>query len=313
MARTIYPEDFDEQKILFDLVKGKHYLDGLASVLTALLVQKSIDLTADQTAVNEAEVHNENQIQFYLDAEENRKQRDLRVDVIFQGMRGAVQFLKSYYKPDVEALGTWGIIVDGGDRIVYPQSFLKQVKLMFKIKAKHDSFPGTTSPLNPYLTEHSIDLNIAAIALNNSKTYNANFKKNRRDGEKEGQFRDNLMKPVMEHLHIIGNYLMKLYKGSEQKLGDWGFTVDRSPREPKLRNSTIGLDNQIIIKGVALNSTFTNTGTVALHVYKGLKREGTFVVVQPGATLGMKKGYSSIVVFNPSNSMIGKCSTLIHH
>jgi len=312
MARIIYPEDFIGQKTLFNLVKAKHDADGASSVLTAMLTQKGISMPYDLAALNAADTYNTNYIQFYKDAEENRQQRDLRADPIFSGMRGVAQYLKSYYSPVTNMLGEWGIRVDNDNRIVYPSDFDSKLILAFAIKTKHDSFPGTTSPLYTYLTEQTIDLNILATVLTNAQNYDVIFQDNRRDAEAEKQLRDNLMKPFVKHLRLIGNYLVKLYRGSEQKAGDWGFTIDRSPREPKLRNSTIGLDDQMLIKGIAINSTFTNTGTVALHVYKGLKREGDYVIVQPSNTLGMKKGYSSIVVYNPSDSTVGKCSTLTH-
>jgi len=312
MARIIYPEEFTEQRVLFDLVKSKDDADGASSVLTSLLTKKGINLTTDLTAVDEAEVHNANYIQLYLDAEENRKQRDMRVDPVFKGTRAAVQFLKSYYKPDVEALGTWGIRVDGGDRIVYPESFLDRVKLMFKIKARHDSFPPTTSPLELFLTEHGLDLNVAAVVLNDAKTFNADFRKNRRDAEKERKLRDNKMKLVILHLHTIGDYLMKLYVGEEQKAGDWGFTIDYSPREPKLRTSTIRPSSQKTTTGIVIGSIFTNTGTVELYLYKGRTKKGEPVIVQPGATKGMNDGYSSVTVVNNSDIITGEYQTLIH-
>ena len=313
MARIIYPDDFIEQKKLFNLVKNKHDADGPSSVLTAMLSQKYINLDYGLTALNQADTHNTNYIQYYKDAEENLQQRDFRADPIFSGMRGIIQYLKSYYSPNTNVLGEWGVTVDNKNRIVYPSNFDSMVILAFNIKAKHDSFPPTTSPLHTYLTTQTIDLDFVATILTDAQNYDVIFNDKRRDAETEKQLRDNLMKPIMKYLRAIGNYLVKLYRGSEQKAGDWGFTIDRSPRKPKQRNSTIGLDDQMLIKGIVINSTFTNTGTVELHVYKGSKMEGDYEIVQPGSTLGMKKGYSAIVVYNPSVSTIGKCSTLIYH
>lgn len=292
MSRLVFPETFEQQHTLLGLVRTKHTLDGVGSVLTTFLAEKEIDLNADFTAATLAATHHASQKLFMRNAENNVEQRDLKFDPVFSRTRGEVQFLKMFLKPNVHRLGEWGITVDGKARIKYPANFAARVVIVRAIKTKHDSYPAARSPLLPYLTQHGINLTADATSGTLAETFEAVQLDARRDAEVETKNRNNLFNPVVQHLHDIGDYLMTLHNGSQKKLGDYGFTVDDSPRKPRLRTSTVKPSAQITTTGIVLGSTFTNTGDVLLHIYKGRTSTGTAIIVHPNEMLGMTKGFS---------------------
>lgn len=312
MSRLIFPEAFDDQRILLGLIRVKHIADGANSVLIPLLAQKNIDLDADFANGAIASTHDASQKFLMRNAENNTEMRNLKFDPVFSHTRDEVQFLKSFYKPNVHLLGEWGVSVDGKAKINYPPEFDKRVKIVRDIKTKHDTFPGNTSPLKPFLTQHNIDLVADDAATTAAEVFETKQLADRNAAENETQLRNNIWNPIIQHLHDIGDYLMKLFKGESKQVGLWGFTVDDSPRAPKERTSTIKISSQITATGIVIGGTFTNIGTVVLHLYKGKTTTGTPQIIPPNEKLGMAKGYSVITVVNPSAVTNGKFKVLVN-
>ena len=311
MGRLIFPETFEQQRTLLKLVRNKHIADGANSVIAALLIEKEIDLDADDKAGSKAEKHDASQKLFMCNAENYVEMRDLKFNPVMERTRSQVQFMKSFYKPNVHKLGDWGITVDGTGKINYPPEFAKLVVIIRAIKTKHDSYSAGTSPLNPFLIQHNIDLKADALAVDDAEKSEAAQLDLRRDAELETQQKNNFWNPVVQHLRDIGDYLMKLYKGEQKKLGDHGYTVDDSPRKPKLRKSTVKPGAKITTVGIVLGSALTNIGETLLHIYKGKTTTGTPIVVNPTEKLGMTKGFSAITVVNPSTLITGKFTVLV--
>jgi hypothetical protein len=140
MARLIFPEAFEDQRVLLGLVRAKHNADGAASVLTAFLAEQGINLNTDFTTGNAAEINNTNSKTFARTAESNVEQRDNKFNPVMKNTRCEVQFLKAFYKPNYHTLGDWGVTVDGVSKIVYPPKFEDRVTLVRAIKTKHDSY-----------------------------------------------------------------------------------------------------------------------------------------------------------------------------
>lgn len=310
MARLIFPEAFEDQRVLLGLVRAKHIADGAASVLTAYLAEQSINLNTDFATGNAAEINNTNAKAFARTAENNVEQRNLKFEPVMSHTRGEVQFLKAFYKPNYHTLGDWGVTVDGVSKIVYPPKFEDRVTLVRAIKTKHDSYAGATSPLAPYLTQQTINIGQDATATNNAETFQTTQLDARRDAEEETEQRDVKFNPVVDHLQGIGDFLMKLFSGSQKKLGEWGFTVDDSPKAPKLRTTTLKLTEQKTLSGVVIGGTLTNIGTVPINVYKGSTTSGTAIAVMPNEKLGIQKGFNTITVVNPSTLESAKFTVL---
>ena len=114
-------------------------------------------------------------------------------------------------------------------RINIPKNPGEKIKLAKAIKAKHTA-DGTTSPLA------GLDMVDFGAKTTTADTENGNAERLYRDAEKATQNRDvalggdNAAKGTVEfYLRSSRDVLAGLNKGSEQKLGDWGFTVDDSP------------------------------------------------------------------------------------
>ncbi len=311
MARLIFPDDLQQQTDLLGIVKTKHDNEGAKSVLIPLLAEKNIVLADDQKAMNDAEKQEAAQQLLTKQAENYVQLRDLKSEPTFKHIRGSFQFLKSLFKPNVQKLGDWGATVDNKNRIVYPPEFAEMVEIFRKMKAKHDSYPANKSPLQPFLNEQNIDLAADDKALKEAEKNEQKQLQTRKDSENATQQRNKLWQPVTAHLKDIGNYLMKLFSGEEKKAGEWGFTVDDSPRAPKERTSTIKISSQKTLKGIVIGSTLKNIGTVPVNIYKGTTTTGTPAIVKAGQMLGIIKGFSTVTVVNPSAVQSAKVKTLM--
>ena len=309
MGRIIYPEVFTDQRTLLADILAKHTADGVGSVLTPLLTQKGINLTTDTTAGNNAAIQEATRASQSRQAENLRQVRDQIWDIVQKHIRGCFQFLKAFYKPNVNALGDWGATING-NRIAYPAKIADWVILLANLKTKHDSFPVGTSPLLAYLTEKAIVLATDVTNLNTANTNDINAGHADEASENARQQRDIIWDPVMVHIKDIGDFLMNLYNTAEKKCGAWGFTVDDSPRVPKTRITNLQIGAAKTISSVTIGGTFSNLGGGDLHVYKGKTTSGTPIIVHAGEQLGMTKGFSTITVANPSTLISGKFSVL---
>jgi hypothetical protein len=194
-----------------------------------------------------------------------------------------------------------------------PNKFPDKVTLFDGFKTKHDALVlAGSSPLTPYLTQQAIDLAVDETAVHEANTSHLAFKDAQRDSELATGARNVLWNPVIGHMREIGDYLMNLYSNNQKKCGDHGFTVDSSPRAPKVRITNLKIGETKTINGVTLGGTFTNLGSTPLHVYKGKTTSGTPIIVPGGEQLGMTKGFSLITVANPSTLITGKFSVLRH-
>ena len=114
-------------------------------------------------------------------------------------------------------------------RVNIPSNVEKLILLSQAILAKHVAL-GAASPLS--------GLKITDWTANTATadTQNKRAVQLRRDAETATQNRDNAISDNTDPLGVEFNVksardiLMALYKGSEQKLGDWGFDVDTSAR-----------------------------------------------------------------------------------
>jgi hypothetical protein len=311
MPRIIYASDYVQQRKLLDNVDAKHTADAAASPLTAMLAENSIDLTADATAAATADTHESQRHKHARNAEAFEQAAKLAVKTLTSYVRAIAQFLKKFYHDDIQKLGAWSITVNG-KRIVIPTTPDGLMTLIDAIKTKHDSFvPGTTSPLAVFLTENpKIDLAVMLTDATQAISDNDAAAAERLQKESRKQQRDTLWNPVMGHMRTIGSFLVGLFKGREKKAGDWGYTVDDSPRAPKVRISNLAIGATIKLTDVAIGGTLTNLGADVLHVYRGTTTAGTPTIVPAGEMLGMTSGFSRIVVVNPSTLITGKFSVL---
>lgn len=313
MARIIFPEDFISQALLLKTVKDKNdsYAIPTDSPIYAFLQQHGIDLSDDETAREQASVFEKLRIESSKKAENRTEKRNMKFNPVFERMRGYFQFLKKLYKPNVMEIGEWGAPVTTTGRINYPPGFVERALIFILLKEKYDTFdPAGSSPLDPYLTLHGQSIS-ADFALHEEATvFNTQSKQLARDAEDATEDRNNVWSPSVEHLRAIGGFLMALYNDNPKQLGEWGYTIDDSPRAPKEVVSKVKLSDQKTVTNVVIGSTFKNLGTVSLTIYKGKTATGTATVVPAGEMLGITKGMSTITVVNTSSTTTGVFSTL---
>lgn len=121
-------------------------------------------------------------------------------------------------------------------RVIIPDNVIEKIELSDRVIAKHLA-DGAGSQL--------LGLNMADFEGKNtiSKTKHALAKQLERDAENATEDRDlalgihesqNAQTPgtVDFYLRSIRDVLLGLHKGQEQNLGDWGFVVDTSPKQP---------------------------------------------------------------------------------
>jgi len=312
MSRIIYPEDFVEQTKLQADIRAKHNNDGAGSPLTTFLTAQNIDLEADFTTGQNALAQNTESKTKYRESEKLNESRDLKFKPVMRHLRGSIQFLKAYYGPNISTLGDWGVTVDNDDRIVYPSDFPSRYLLFKDFKAKHDSFAPGESPLDLYLTQQEIDLNVLDTAADEADTDHDDFITNSNDAEEATAQRNVLWEPVWEHVHQIGNFLKALFSANAKKLGQWGFRIDHSPRKPRLRKSTVLPQQQRKVTGLVIGRKLRNTGPVPIDVYNGKVIAGIPLIVQPNEEIAMLKGYSRIIVDNTSATETATFTSWVH-
>ncbi len=309
MARIIQPTLAPAVADLLKILILKNADD--LSVLKSYLIQQEIKLEVDKTNINTAVGHDVSRLLLSRQSENARQLRDLKFEPVFARTKGIVQFLKSFYKPNFKALGDWGIPVLDGGRIAYPEDVVAQMEIFDNIKKKSDSLLPEDNPLKGYLTTKEIDLVKDAAVVAVARENNEKFIDYAKKSEVETGERDQLQKPVMEHLRLIGDFLKNLYGDNVKELGLWGYVVDNSAAAPKDRTTKLKLGEQITIKGVTIGGTVKNIGTGDIHLYKGKTTTGTPAIIHPGESFGIAKGYSVITVVNPSLLISAKFTVLV--
>lgn len=312
MARIIYPEDFPSQRLLFDTVKAKNdSLPPAINPLTAFLTQHEISFPDDEAAkVAAIDFETERSEKSHM-AENRTQQRDLKFNPVFAYVRDYYQFLKKFYTPNYMQIGEWGAPITVSGRIAYPNEFAERVTIFKALKTKYDTYlPPGTSPLDPYLNLHQLSIPDNNTDVDAADQLNKDAKSLAKKAEDSTEERNNVWNPVMAHMRSIGGFLMSLYSTNPKEVGEWGFTVNDSPRAPKEVVSKVKLGSQLTVRSLIIGGTFKNIGPVPLMVYKGDGPAGPSVTVLPNELYGITKGYSTITVVNPSNTTTGVFSAL---
>lgn len=307
MARIIYSEDFIQQRQLLKDVITKDTADGLTSVIKNLLAQKGIVLADDNLAGQQAAIHEASRSTFSQHGEELNSLRDQIFDPIFASFRGWVQYVKSLVdNPD--KLADYHITVDGKSRIVYPIVFEDRAQLILDFITYVQGLPPLDNILQTKLTADNVILVDVVANIGKAQLNNINANVNEKAAEKETQDRNLLWDPVMTHLHLIGDNLIKLYNKNPKKAGDWGFTVDESKRAPKLATSNVKIGDKITVTATIGGTLTVISGSA--HIYKGKTTTGTPAIVSTSGTFPILKGFSTITVVNPSTTVPLKFTVL---
>lgn len=308
MARINYPEDFLNQTILFFSMKKKHDGDGGDSVITPFLTEKGIDLAADKTATDEAAAQNTLFDNTDKKSEDHTQDRNNFFDPVLKNMKNELQFLKKFYAGNVKELGNWGVTVDE-ERIVYPPDFLNLAQLFKDVKARHDELAGD-SPLTAFLIQNEIDMDEDLADTEKAEAKHVLKEQAKKDAEKFSAERDKLFDPVFANVRLIGAFLKSLFVKNPKKLGDWGYTVDDSPRDPRFRTTTVPAADSVTLTQVKQDSQVENTGTVDLLLHKGDEIGTEPVNLPPEMRFTVKRGFGTLTVENPDPASAGEIGWL---
>ena len=311
MAEIMIPEDFAGQRKLLQDINAKVTVDGTASPLISFLAEKEIDLDADEIAGGKADIQEASRVLYSKQSQNSIQLRDLDMVPVMEHIRGELQYLKVFYKPNYRALGDWGATVVAPSRIDIPTNFAKQAALHAAIVAQNGTYPSTTSPLLPYLVKQHISLATDAAAVADAVIDDGKATVATAASQLATQNRAGFWDTPLTHIRLIGAVLMIMCKGNEKALGEYGFTVTITKKKAKLRTTTVKPLVTKTTTGIVNGTVLTNTGTVDIHVYKGKTTTGTPTIVHAGEVLGMTKGYSVITVVNPSSLVTAKYTVKI--
>lgn len=114
-------------------------------------------------------------------------------------------------------------------RINLPERFLDQKQLLAKITAKHTA-DGVSSPLNPYIDQHSIDLAALITAGTTALTHHTDADTHALAAEKHQTQRDGRFKPVFKRYKEAAQYLKAFYNNNLAPLADWGINVNNESK-----------------------------------------------------------------------------------
>ncbi|MEO5572296.1 MAG: hypothetical protein ABIT08_00560 [Bacteroidia bacterium] len=304
MSRLMLPVRFADKCELLTNVKSKDGADGVSSIIRPTMTDEGISLSTDNTAVTNAKAKQTLAKKNEKDAEKRTGERNNLLDPAFKDHKMCAQFLKRRFASNIAVLGDWGITVNG-NAISYPVDFVGKQEAVLALIDKHLTFAAGTSPLEGFLTDNAINLTTNRANAVTALTKHNERDQLERDAETATTDRDNFINPVMGHLKIIGNYLVAHFAKNPNKAGDWGYTVDTSPQGTKIRSGVIGFSSSKTLLNLANGGVLTNTCDHSLNAFKGKTTTGTPIVLAPGQNFPITKGFGTMTLQNPNNTIKG--------
>ena len=301
MARFEVSNVFEEQVVLLNDINTKVAGDKEASPLLQMMKNKGIVLADDIAAGVTASKSNVDFLAKGILGQECCKKRDVVMDPIVKHISNSFQFLKEHFEPVYISVGVWGAKITDSGKVTIPTTTLSQVNTLALLKKQNDSFVSPAiSPLASYLIEQSIDLTAdttnAAIGLG----YDTSMHSTKLASEVCRGERDKVWKFPLRHIHTIGKFLMKYFKGDPKKVGEYGFTVILTPKVIKPKKISIAYAQCKLKLKVAIGSEILSTGTEIINIYKGKVIIGTPIVLGVGKKWIVTTGFSTLSFENTS-------------
>ncbi len=308
MSRLVIPKSFPEQLALFRDFKAKVDADGSSSVLIPFFTEQNINLANDLLAANAAEATQKLATKESKDAEKLMEQVNSDMATMMKDMRATFQFLKKFYVKFPRNVDLWGVKFTNSGKIKIPTSFIEQLQLFERLWVKYSSYPSGTSPLEAFLVENGISLVNYHTALPVFEQKYKDAKQGSMLAERDFAQSRLSFAPVLDHLRISGQFLMKLYFKNPKTLGDYGFTVETSRGPIRHSKSNILLGNTKVYSGMVLGSVVTNIGPVAVEILKGVSKRYSPYLLMPTQSYEVPKGFSTLTIRNTSNEQTAKIS-----
>lgn len=244
MAKIVIPDQPDPINTLGNDIVAKHTADGAASPIPAALITQ---LTAKLT-----EGDSNYTLQKDLDKQKEKHTEDRNISLGLHETQSSItegtvlfyvtsirNFLLGHFRGSERKLGDYGYVVNspkGKVQVVIPRNPEKLIKLGQAILKKHTD-DGVDSILS------SFNMATMTTLVSEANTRNDQAAKANRDKEKATQNRNVALgtakgqnrKTVGTATYIIcsiRDILLGIYRGKEQTLGDWGYTVNFNTTPP---------------------------------------------------------------------------------
>jgi len=203
MARLVFPEDFVSQRKLLKNIIIKVNADGALSPLIPFFNKKLIVLADDAIAGAKADVQEKVRLANHKSGLDFFELRDNDFEPVMLHIRGELQFLKLWVKPNYRELGSWGATISAKGKIVYSPNFTDNTILFKAIFTQNATYDSGTSPLYTYLTKKGISMIDDETAIAYSKSNNKKAEVAMLASQKAMQNRIGFWKIPLEHLHLI--------------------------------------------------------------------------------------------------------------
>ena len=300
MSRINPAVSFTEKITLQTACFKKHTDDGTGSILRPYLDENSIDFVADVAKGVDAVALNVSATSLLGKSKKATQDRNKSFKPAWKTSCLWVQFLKNLFTDNTAQLSDWGVPVDTNGKIKYPAPFKERVAITQAIITKNNSYTTTPSPLQPYITSNNNNLTTISTNITNAIAFDISRKELKANSVKATQDRDKAFDQPYINLKGIGGFLVSLFPDSPKDVALWGYDeVDTKVPETEKTFTLFPLIKRGYT-GILLGSVLTNVGLKDIIVAAGKKGLGVTTTVPPGGILGMNKGYSAIVVFNPA-------------
>ena len=306
MSRIIFANDFPAQSHNLAVLNTKHNADGVKSMLNSFLAENKIDLANDMIAKASADTADASRLTITRKLSSDKKAINNLMAKPFNDMKTGAQYLKKFYKNNASKLKLWGIDMGANNKIKYPTDDKGKVDLVSTFWTYHASFAPAPSPLQNFIDTNSIDAPTYITNIANAVTSFATYQQKVTLSEQQRELRDTNFAAPWAHTKAIGAFLHKLNAHNPKDTCNWGFNIVEVTHVQAVRKSKLAIGAKHTITGIVLDTSFTNTGTDDLQLFKGKLTTGTPTIVHAGEHFVLSAGYSQITVINPSSTTKGK-------
>ncbi|MCF8258861.1 MAG: hypothetical protein K9J06_15000, partial [Flavobacteriales bacterium] len=110
-------------------------------------------------------------------------------------------------------------------RIIYPEDFLNQDRLLKNVVEKNDSFAPAENPLTAFLAQQGIVLPDDATAADTASAFEKQRRAKAGEAEDMTQKRDLAFVPVFGNMRSYYQFLKKFYSPNFMELNLWGAPI----------------------------------------------------------------------------------------
>jgi len=309
MARINNPTNFVERTVLTKAVATKNTEDGDKSVLKQYLSENKIDLTKDVRQTDKAIVaHNEFE---RLDGASTKftEERNLLFEPVFENYRKECQYLKKFYVGKERELVNWSIPIDNENEINYPAEFEQRATLVEKLYTYNTKL-GEDSPLTIFLTNNEINPKTETDNTEEARKKQIESINSKKTSELNREERDNIYNPLWKHTEDIGQFLKNLFPLNPRKLGEWGFDIEETTKQPVARIVTIDSNSKKTISAIKMNTEIENIGKITLIIHRGKTITENPVTLNAENKFKILRGWGTITVENNNKTEKGELKYL---